>query len=100
MKTSLSESIESFASRCVGCGLCVRTCRFLQEHGSPGEIAETVREQGESKLDMTYECNLCQLCTAVCPKGLDPAGMFLEMRREAVRLGHGLHRKHRGNPGL
>ncbi len=45
---------------------------------------------------MAYGCNLCRLCTALCPKGLDPAVMFLEMRREAIRLGHGLHRKHRG----
>ncbi len=36
---------------------------------------------------MPFECSLCGLCSAVCPQGLDPALMFLEMRREAVDRG-------------
>jgi len=36
---------------------------------------------------MPFECSLCGLCESVCPTGLSPAGMFLEMRREAVDRG-------------
>jgi Fe-S oxidoreductase len=33
---------------------------------------------------LAYECSLCGLCGAVCPVGLRPEEMFLEMRRAAV----------------
>lgn len=36
---------------------------------------------------MAFQCSLCGLCTAVCPAGVDPPAMFLQMRAEAVDRG-------------
>jgi Fe-S oxidoreductase len=36
---------------------------------------------------MAYHCSLCGLCTAVCPEGLDPCSLFLEIRRYHVESG-------------
>jgi uncharacterized membrane protein YdjX (TVP38/TMEM64 family) len=38
---------------------------------------------------MPFACSLCGLCAAVCPKGLDPAELFLQMRAETIRRGGG-----------
>ena len=34
-----------------------------------------------------FACSLCGLCAAVCPEGLDPARMFLDLRRAAASTG-------------
>jgi Fe-S oxidoreductase len=54
----------------------------------PGEIAQAVMAPGgvEGVAD-PFECSLCDLCGAVCPEKLSPAGLFLEMRRQAVEQG-------------
>jgi uncharacterized membrane protein YdjX (TVP38/TMEM64 family) len=44
---------------------------------------------------MPFACSLCGLCAAVCPEGLDPCALFLEMRREAVRWGAGEFPEHK-----
>jgi Fe-S oxidoreductase len=36
---------------------------------------------------MAYHCSLCGLCTAVCPEGVDPCSLFLEIRRYHVDSG-------------
>jgi uncharacterized membrane protein YdjX (TVP38/TMEM64 family)/Fe-S oxidoreductase len=41
-----------------------------------------------------FECNLCGLCSAVCPERLDLNTLFLEMRREAVDRGGGRFPEH------
>lgn len=43
---------------------------------------------------MPFECSLCQLCAAVCPVDVNPANMFLEMRRESVSQGNGDYPEH------
>jgi Fe-S oxidoreductase len=45
---------------------------------------------------MAFECSLCGLCRAVCPAGLDPAAMFLDIRREAQARGQGDLPEHGG----
>lgn len=71
--------------QCTGCGLCVRECSFLQSYGHPKALAESFDPADGSCLTRPYECSLCELCHAVCPHGLNPAALFLEMRREAFR---------------
>lgn len=41
----------------------------------------------DSNLLSAYNCSLCGLCDALCPRGLSPSSMFLAMRREAVARG-------------
>ena len=94
--TTLSKIYKTISEECVECGLCAKECSFLREYGSPKRIAEAFDFSGKKYQDMAYACNLCNLCTAICPKGLDPAAMFLEMRREAVHRGMEDHPEHKG----
>jgi Fe-S oxidoreductase len=84
---TLAKALQQHAETCLDCGLCVKQCSFLQANGSPKQIASNYRGNGDAAL--AYECSLCGLCTAVCPPkvGLDPASLFLEMRREAASSG-------------
>ncbi len=97
--TALSKALETISRECVECGLCTKECRFLQEYGNPKQIAAEFDLFKAKHQAMAFACNLCRLCTAVCPKGLDPAAMFLEMRREAVHRGLGDHPEHKGVMG-
>lgn len=67
--TSLSKALETISRECVECGLCTKECRFLREYGNPKRIAEGFDIFKVKHQVMAYACNLCHLCTAVCPKG-------------------------------
>lgn len=84
------EKRKEISENCVECRLCLADCRFLQRHGSPKQIADRYAGQKHSVQQASLACSLCRLCTAVCPKHLDPAEMFLEIRREAVRENNGV----------
>jgi len=75
------------AEKCTACGLCQKECAFLKKYGKPREIAESY--EPDRDFAMAFECSLCNLCTAVCPFKINPAGMFLAMRRDAVQRGKG-----------
>ena len=72
---------------CTECGACVSECRFLQQYGTPKQIAETFDPSVGEHQTMPFECSLCGLCSAVCPSGLSPDAMFLDMRRALVKQG-------------
>ena len=95
MEKTLSEVLKVNAAECVECGLCRKECKFLQKYGSPKQIARGFDLLKEPHRAMAYACSLCGLCTAVCPKGLNPAAMFLEMRRAAVRKGPAPYPEHK-----
>ncbi|MEI8172692.1 MAG: VTT domain-containing protein [Deltaproteobacteria bacterium] len=69
---------------CTDCGLCRDECGFLEKYGTPKEIADSYDPGTKDGQVMPFECSLCRLCNAVCPHGVNPSGLFLEMRREAV----------------
>jgi uncharacterized membrane protein YdjX (TVP38/TMEM64 family)/Fe-S oxidoreductase len=94
-RPDLQEYIAATQSGCAECGVCVQECTFLRKYGNPKRIADTFDAAQRHSQTMPFECTLCRLCTAVCPEGLDPAGLFLEMRREAVRRGVGEFTEHR-----
>lgn len=72
---------------CNGCNVCKNECAFLQQYGNPGEIVRLCRKDPDKWMAVAFECSLCGLCTAVCPRQLDPAALFLEYRRELVKKG-------------
>ncbi|XCN74506.1 MAG: (Fe-S)-binding protein [Candidatus Electrothrix aestuarii] len=80
---------ERHAENCIECGLCVRECSFLQEYGTPKAIASSWQPDSKAGQQLPFACNLCGLCTAVCPPkvGLDPRAMFLAMRQQVVTNG-------------
>lgn len=89
----LLELYDSNAEGCVECGLCQKDCLFLQKYGSPKQIAEK-RSLNTEDLRTSFECSLCWLCTAVCPKDIDPAAMFGAMRNLAQVKGQASFDKH------
>ncbi|MCK9227746.1 MAG: VTT domain-containing protein [Syntrophorhabdaceae bacterium] len=90
----LEERLRNVIRDCIRCDACQKECAFLRKHGKPRDIAERYDPGKKQDQEMPFECSLCGLCTAVCPKGVDPSGLFLEMRRETVRRGAGDYSDH------
>lgn len=95
--STLSEHLAWMVEKCTACGLCRKECAFLKKYGKPQEIAQSYDPDRDSA--MAFECSLCNLCTAVCPFKINPAAMFLAMRREAVRQGKGEFPEHQAIRG-
>lgn len=83
----LKEELSLQSEKCIECKLCRKECYFLQKYGSPKQIADTYNPASAKDQMMPFECSLCGLCATVCPVGINPAAMFLEMRRESVENG-------------
>ena len=100
MNTSLRPELTAMLAGefggCTGCGVCVSECGFLKLYGSPRDIARSYDPDDPKKNAVCFKCSLCSLCSAVCPEGLDPKALFLEMRREAVDRGYGSFPEHKG----
>ena len=73
--------IKTIAKDCISCGLCVKECSFLEENGTPGEICLAFLGRFSDSFNSIFQCNLCGLCQAVCPKKLDCQASFLEIRK-------------------
>jgi len=79
---------------CDDCGVCVDECLFLRRYGLT-PLKAVVEEEALLNVHpgsangqaggAPFACLLCGLCDSVCPVGLSPSGMFLEMRARRVR---------------
>jgi len=96
LRSSLGENLVKVTETCTECGLCRKECGFLEQYGTPKAIAERYDPETKEGQVMPFECSLCRLCNAVCPFGVNPSGMFLEMRREAVDRSAGSFAEHAG----
>ncbi|HQI02611.1 MAG TPA: VTT domain-containing protein [Deltaproteobacteria bacterium] len=92
---ALNEQISLVRTRCTDCGACVRECGFLARRGTPKQIALQLDPAIPATLNRSFECSLCGLCSAVCPKQLDVPGLFLQMRKEAYNRGFGEFAEHK-----
>ena len=63
---------------CIHCGLCTRTCAFLQKYKMD---LQGLAEHPE----LAYHCFLCGACSRVCPRGIDGREVALELRRNRVQ---------------
>lgn len=88
---SLAHPAESEYLNCIRCGLCLSVCptyrEYLSETASPrGRVALTRKGlEGELKLSPNligkmYACFACMACNEVCPVGIHPADLAIEMR--------------------
>ncbi len=84
LRPSLQKLLAEVRKECTACDFCLRDCAFLRKYGNPGRIANAYNPSDKVSLALPFECNLCGLCSSVCPEKLDLNTMFLEMRREAV----------------
>ncbi|MFO7577229.1 MAG: heterodisulfide reductase-related iron-sulfur binding cluster [Pelovirga sp.] len=89
-------TLENIDSACSACGICVQECAYLQRYGNPQEQARGYDPEDPELLVRPFACNLCGLCTAVCPDGIDPAAMFLQLRRAGFLRGLSALPEHRG----
>lgn len=80
-------TLAGIADTCRRCGICGSECPFLEKHGHPGEIASDILTQKADE-SVAFLCSLCGLCRVVCPAGLDPARMFLDLRQQATDKNH------------
>jgi uncharacterized membrane protein YdjX (TVP38/TMEM64 family)/Fe-S oxidoreductase len=94
INSSLRKELENVSQKCINCKLCQKECEFLRRYGKPKEIADSYNPGDKKHQAMPFECSLCQLCAAVCPVKINPALMFIEMRRQTVRSGNGDYPEH------
>lgn len=91
---NLKKQILINSEKCIKCKLCQKECAFLRKYGKPKDIADAYDPDDKLFQGMPFECSLCQLCAAVCPVKINPSDMFLEMRRQTVRMGKGDYPEH------
>lgn len=87
--------IAEIQNGCRQCRKCVAACSFLDQYGTPGDIARSYDSSPATVRALAYSCSLCNLCQQICPFDLAPAEMFLTLRQESVSLGENHLRPHR-----
>ena len=95
-RASLQAELNDISEKCIICEACQKDCAFLRKYGKPKEIADAYDASNKVYQAMPFECSLCQLCASVCPEKMNPAAMFLEMRRERGRLSRADYPEHAG----
>ena len=83
MDSQQKQAIDQVLEKCVQCNICVKECQFLKQHGNPFDLATLFQKSPVSKI--SFSCSLCGLCTAVCPKDVNPAELFLRQRQHIVK---------------
>lgn len=82
---------------CIRCGLCLAVCPTYREYkseiASPRGRVALARKGLEGELELTpnlieqmYACFDCMACDDICPVGIKPAGLAVEMRRVQEQL--------------
>lgn len=85
----MNNIINNVTENCIDCGLCVKECKFLQSYGNPKQICNSPEQN-----QIVFSCNLCGLCTEICPKNLDIPNAFLEIRKNHHQV-NGAQKAHR-----
>jgi len=74
-----------------GCGKCSAACPVVGAMDRPPHVVVALAALGDRSAAMAargiWACMDCRSCTAACPQGIDVAGLFDELRAEAVALG-------------
>lgn len=89
--SNIHKPSESEYLNCIRCGLCLAVCptyrEYLTETASPRGRVALARKGLEGDLDLTpnlieqmYACFACMACNELCPVGIHPADLALEMR--------------------
>jgi len=91
MTPSLHQPTEEQYLNCIRCGLCLAVCPTYREHltetASPRGRVALARKGLEGDLELSpnlseqmYACFDCMACDAICPVGIRPAELVLDMR--------------------
>ena len=90
--SNIEKPSESEYLSCIRCGLCLAVCPTYREHltetSSPRGRVVLARKGLEGELDLDdpliqqfYACFSCMACNDLCPAGIRPADLALEMRQ-------------------
>lgn len=96
IRTSRQAEIRNISEKCTNCQACQKECEFLRRYGKPKEIADAYDPLNKVYQALPFECSLCGLCASLCPEKINPAAMFLEMRREKARRSQTGYPEHAG----
>ena len=88
---------ESEYLNCIRCGLCLAVCptyhEYNNETASPRGRVALARKGLEGELELSpnlieqmYGCFACMACNDICPVGIHPADLALEMRHVQEQL--------------
>lgn len=88
---------ESRYLSCIRCGLCLAVCptyrEYLDEKASPRGRVALARKGLEGELELSpnlieqmYACLACLACSEICPVGIHPADLALDMRAVQEQL--------------
>jgi len=91
MQSEVSEPSEEQYLNCIRCGLCLAVCptyrEYLTETASPRGRVALARKGLEGELELSpnlaeqmYACFDCLACNEICPVGIRPADLALNMR--------------------
>lgn len=76
------ERVDTMSKECISCKQCMKNCIMLDNYcESPKELFSEIKRSGEVNIEIPYSCNLCNLCTEVCPKNINQKELYLELRR-------------------
>ncbi len=67
---NMQARLEEIASKCNRCKKCLKNCLFLQQNGTPGDIA-TKQLAGNTSEMLPYQCSLCGLCSRERPARIE-----------------------------
>ncbi|MEA3255479.1 MAG: 4Fe-4S dicluster domain-containing protein [Candidatus Altiarchaeota archaeon] len=86
------EKGEKILGKCFQCGECGSVCTigYVKKDFSPRKIIYQLIRDDKSILDSEklWWCTSCYSCTEVCPKDVDPEGIFVLARNHACATGH------------
>jgi glycolate oxidase iron-sulfur subunit len=94
---SIERPAENEYLNCIRCGLCLAVCptyrEYLSETASPRGRVALARKGLEGELELRpelfeqmYACFACMACNELCPVGIKPADLALEMRYAQEQL--------------
>ncbi len=92
-KIKQKRAINRVLDKCIQCNICVKECQFLQQNGDPFTLATLFQQNPLAKT--AFSCSLCGLCTAVCPKEVDPAKLFLRQRQQVAENTANRYKEHK-----
>jgi heterodisulfide reductase subunit C2 len=85
------EELERFgvssAFECFNCGSCAAICPLIDAHFPRKMIRYAqlgAKERILQEAPELWRCLHCGLCTQTCPRGADPGGLILGLRRFAL----------------
>ena len=89
-------------THCLTCGSCTAGClvREVDKNFNPRRLVHQVvlgmKDYFLANPDVPYACNLCSLCSATCPYGINIGHMNVALREVLVEEGIGPLPKHKG----